>query len=242
MRFSCTLSLAIAALVLAATSPAFAAATPVDGVASVALQRRQFSGSSFVTSNGNTFGSPTGSMFTSAPLVTNSIANSINGMVASAGAATIGGISTNSFYANEVFALYNAYKGECLAVQNRGRHQTLRLVTEDCNLSQTLQPSSRLAFFWVPSSDNNLAYLGIMVNGNQLCARHETIYTRFYPCDAHSTEYSLGASDDDGMIQVHDANKSSSCLVAEVAYNADMMLCGPYPDQAWEKIHIAYTT
>jgi len=136
---------------------------------------------------------------------------------------------------SEWFAFYNRHEGVCLDGSGD------KLAVRSCNLSQALTIDSPFSFHWKPSSDNNLSYLAVILNGAEMCARHSWRGTHFYPCDSQSTPYSLGKIDKNGQLQIHDASRSDSCIRSEFKSKAIMGPCGKvFKNANWEKIHIAY--
>jgi len=147
-------------------------------------------------------------------------------------------LSQNSFYAGEVFAMYNKHKTTCLSVKPNKKKP--RLITAPCQLDQAFALNSPMSFHWKPSNENNLAYLAIIYNGQEMCARHKWNGTYFFPCNDSCTKYSLGATNKNGQFQIRDATKGSKCMDAEFKSALRMKHCGKFRDQQWDKFHVAF--
>ena len=149
-------------------------------------------------------------------------------------------LSMNSFYANEVFAIYSPEKGTCLSLREKD-HKEPKLVTARCNLSQRFVLNSHFSFHWLPTGQNNLANLAVMFHGRRLCATSKLTGTYMYPCSEKSIKYSLSAINDEGSFAIRDAGRSSQCMDAEFHHALRMKTCSRhFDDQKWQKIHIAF--
>jgi hypothetical protein len=215
--------LALAAVLLATTTTHATTTTTTTGDGNVHLERRQFT-----------------------PLVTAdtmhlSVGDTIRQQMQPAMNPLHPGMPLlpNSFHAREVFAIYNRHKKTCLAV--KPHHDEPKLITARCQLHQAFGVNSPLSFHWKPA-ENNLAFLAIIYNGKEMCARHRWKGTYFYPCNDQSTKYSLSAPNDKGLFQIRDAGKFySRCMDAEFHSALRMKACGRwFRDQQWEKFHVAY--
>lgn len=151
----------------------------------------------------------------------------------------------NGFIEGERFAIFNPHKKTCLVVKKGWRHKHV-LGTSRCRDGQSVKHQSKLTFHWKPAV-NNLAYLAWeSPSGTEYCASHETFGTRFYPCNSHSTTYSLSATNSKGVFHIMDATTadsfnvlkaSSSCMQAGIFKRAlRMSACSPIRRQGWTKL------
>jgi hypothetical protein len=148
-------------------------------------------------------------------------------------------LSTNSFYAHEIFALFNPHKKTCLYLKDTKKP---KLVTRKCQLEQPFDAHSPFAFYWIPTGDNNLAFLAARLHDHVLCARRKFTGTFFLPCDAKSIKYSLGSTHKKkGTFMIRDASKGSQCMDTYMKKGLHMSGCRMASrDQQFVKAHIGF--
>jgi hypothetical protein len=140
------------------------------------------------------------------------------------------------------FALYNHRRGKCLAVK-RGRllnRKDLYLRLVSCSLKQKFTKDSKMAFHWKPAHDNKLGYLAWTTkSGRELCGRSKRGVTKLYPCNSHSTKYSMSETNDKGRFRIRKANSWNSCIGAGLITSLGRTKsCGPFRTPEWESIPI----
>jgi len=151
----------------------------------------------------------------------------------------------NGFIEGERFAVFNPHKKTCLVVKKGWRHKHV-LGTSRCRDGQAVKHQSKLTFHWKPAGNNNAYLAWESPSGKEYCASHESFGTRFYPCNSHSTTYTLSATNSKGVFHIMDATTadsfnilkaSASCMQAGIFKTALWMSpCSPIRRQGWTKL------
>jgi hypothetical protein len=150
-------------------------------------------------------------------------------------------LSTSTFYAHEVFALFNRHKKTCLAWKPDDKKPAL--ITIKCDERMDFSVHPEMQFHWIPATvgENNLAYLATMINGLEQCASRKHGTTHFYPCNKDSMTYTVSTTNKKGQVMIRDAKRSSKCMDTYRHKGLHMSLCNRRSrDQRFEKVHLGF--
>lgn len=167
------------------------------------------------------------------------------------------------FCENQPFGLHNPRRSSCMAVECYRSKLTrltnflritktdpkLRLVTKKCSLGMSFNQKGEHTFGWQAAIGGQVGHLNLVhfpQDGSRLCARRRKWATFFYPCDAHSSKYTLGAvTSKKGTFQIQAQSTSGlrapGCLTAPGKFGAKVSTqkCGglfAYKEQQWQKV------
>jgi len=133
---------------------------------------------------------------------------------------------------DERFAIRQPHRGRCLSIETNFRSKYV-LRALKCAADQHISFNSRITFHFKRAESNLWLLAWTTPSGRELCAKHRWLFgTEFYKCGAHSTRYSLGATDEQGRFAIKSNSKANACMSHFYGKTVNMVPC---TDSTWQK-------